>query len=62
MVYNYFEFGDDFVYNVSLILISLFSEFWCQLVDFMLELKILLDKIEFFYQFLGENDLRFLCF
>lgn len=29
MVYNYFEFGDDFVYNVSLILISLFSEFWC---------------------------------
>ena len=61
MVYNYPESGDDFVYNVSLKSTSSPSEFWCQLVDSMSELKTLSDKIEMFYQSLGENDLRVLC-
>lgn len=61
MVYNYPESGDDFVHNVSLISTSSPSEFWCQLIDSMSELKTLSDKIELFYQSLGENDLRFLC-
>ena len=61
MVYNYPESGDDFVHNVSLISTSSPSEFWCQLVDLMSELKTLSDKIELFYQSLGENDLRSLC-
>ena len=61
MVYNYPESGDDFVHNVSLISTSSPSDFWCQLVDSMSELKTLSDKIELFYQSLGENDLRFLC-
>ena len=61
MVYNYPESGDDFVHNVSLISTSSPSEFWCQLVDSMSELKTLSDRIEHFYRSLGENDLRFLC-
>ena len=61
MVYNYPESGDDVVHNVSLISTSSPSEFWCQLVDSISELKTLSDKIEHFYQSLGENDMRFLC-
>ena len=61
MVYNYPESGNDFVHNISLISTRSPSEFWCQLVDSISELKTLSDKIEHFYQSLGENDLRFLC-
>ena len=61
IMYNYPESGDDFVHNVSLISTSSPSEFWCQLVDSLSELKTLSDQIEHFYQSLGENDLRFLC-
>lgn len=61
MVYNYPESGDDFIHDVSLISTSSPSEFWCQLVDSSSELRTLSDKIELFYQSLGENDLRFLC-
>jgi len=61
MVYNYPKSGDDFVHNVSLKSTSSPSDFWCQLVDSMSELKALSNKIELFYQSLGENDLRILC-
>ena len=61
MVYNYPESGDDSVYNVTLTSSSSPSDFWCQLVESSSELKSLSEKVDVFYQSLGENDLRFLC-
>lgn len=60
IVYNYPESGEC-LHNVSLVSIKSPSNFWCELTDFRSELKSLSEKIEAFYQSLGENDLRFLC-
>ncbi|KAJ7388565.1 hypothetical protein OS493_036932 [Desmophyllum pertusum] len=62
MVYNYPETGEDgFIQDASLTSISSPSEFWCQLTKSGSDLKSLTEKIELFYQSLGENDLRLLC-
>ena len=59
IVYKYPECGD--VHSISLISVNSPSDFWCQLNDSRAELTSLSEKIELFYQSLGENDLRLLC-
>lgn len=61
IIYYYPESKDGTVHNATLISTSSPSDFWCQLVDSSSEVKSLSEKIELFYQALGENDLRFLC-
>ena len=60
IVYNYPESGDS-IHNVSLASTKSPSDFWCELSGSKLELMSLSEKVEAFYQSLGENDLRFLC-
>ncbi|PFX27913.1 Tudor domain-containing protein 1 [Stylophora pistillata] len=60
IVYNYPESGEC-LHNVSLVSVKSPNNFWCELTGFRSELKTLSEKIEDFYQSLGENDLRFLC-
>ena len=60
VVYKYPEPGD--ILSVSLISVNSPSDFCCQLQqDSTSELMSLSEKIELFYQSLGENDLRLLC-
>ena len=46
---------------MSMISVNSPSDFWCQITSSETELKTLSEKIELFYQPLGENDLRLLC-
>ena len=59
IVYKHPQCGD--VHNVTLLSINSPSNFWCQLKDSVEELHSLTEKIEPFYENLGENDLRLFC-
>lgn len=56
IVYNYPNYGE--VHTVCLISVTSPSDFWCQLENFKTNLKSMSEKIELFYDSLGENDLR----
>lgn len=56
IVYNYPNYGE--VHAVCLISVTSPSDFWCQLENCKTELKSMSERIELFYDSLGENDLR----
>ena len=56
IVYNYPNYGE--VHTVCVISVTSPSDFWCQLENCKTELKSMSERIELFYDSLGENDLR----
>ena len=59
IVYNYPGVGE--VCRVNVTVVNSPSDFWCKLRDSKPELILLSEKIDQFYQDLGENDLRLFC-